>query len=643
MATFAPSSPVIRFGVYEARLRSGELYKDGHRIKLQEQPFQVLVLLLERPGDVVTREELRQKLWPTDTFVDFDTGLNSAIKRLRDALNDSADHPRYIETLPRRGYRFVGPVDGMPVQTGSASETVAALPARLPRRRVWMAAAIVAVALIAAGYFARERIAPRAHPPAGRVMLAVLPFENLSGDPQQEYFSDGLTEEMTTELGRLQPERLGVIARTSAMEYKKKGGDIRRIAGELGVDYVLEGSVRREGERVRISAQLIAARDQTHLWAESYDRDRAGILSLQREVALGIARQIELKLTPQQQQRLASRRPINPEAHDAYLKGRYFFNRPETDQKKVVEYFQDSINKDPGYAAAYAGLADAYAWSVYEQLLPPRELFGRAKAAALKAVELDPTLAEAHASLANVGDFEWQDWDFAPREFQRAIALNPNYANAHAWYAQALAFQGRFQEAEAEIKRAEELDPLNLFIKTQVGWIYMWAGQLDRAMAQWLRVVELDPNFPLVQYNLAGGYEAKGRYPEAIAIYRKALMHQDYTYNWALLACAYAKDGQEAEARKILAKMKERTKREYVSPYLFALLHMALGEKEQALNWLEKGYDDRDSIILNIKVEPQAWLPLREEPRFQALLRRINFPSHWQWLPGHRLIVDKVK
>ncbi len=612
-----------RFGPFEFDPRAGELRKQGLKLKIYGQPLDILEMLLARPGEVVTREELQKKLWPQDTFVDFEHSLNAAINRLRTALEDSSETPRFVETLPRRGYRFVAPVDGAsPAQTLAAP----ALPARLPRPAVWMAVGIAAAVLATAGYIARERFRPVAQPTPGRVMLVVLPFENLSSDPEQEYFSDGLTEEMTTELGRLQPERLAVIARTSAMEYKKKGGDVRRIAGELGVDYVLEGSVRREGERVRITAQLIAARDQTHLWAESYDRDRAGILSLQREVARAIARQIELKLTPHQQARLARVRPINPEAHEAYLKGRYFFNKgPETLQK-AAEYFQEAINKDPEYAPAYAGLADAYAWNVGQMLLPPREWYGRAKTSALKAVELDPTLAEAHASLAFINDlYDW-DWDGALKEGQRAIALNPNYANAHSWYAIHLAGRGRFAEAEAEVKRAEELDPLNLFIKIQVGWIYLWEGQFDRAMAQWQKVIELDPNFSMAHYNLGMGYAAKGKYPEAVAAYRKALSLEDHAYYWGLLGHAHAMAGQKAEARKILAKLKERAQREYISPGSLALVHLALGEKDQALDLLEKAYRDRDPGLVNLTVEPFWWEPLHGEPRFQVVVRRMNFP-----------------
>ncbi len=624
LASQAPQS--VRFGPFEFDPRAGELRKQGLKLKIYGQPLDILAMLLARPGEVVTREELQKKLWPQDTFVDFEHSLNAAINRLRTALEDSSETPRFVETLPRRGYRFVAPVNGaVPAQTEAVPVAMPALPARLQRPSVWMAAGIV-VALVTAGYFVRERFWPKAQPPAGRVMLAVLPFENLSGDAQQEYFSDGLTEEMITELGRLQPERLGVIARTSAMQYKKKGGDVRRIAGELGVDYVLEGSVRREGERVRVSAQLIAARDQTHLWADSYEQDRAGILTLQKEVASAIARQIELKLTPQQQARLAGGRPTNPEAHDAYLKGRYFFNRGPDTLQKAAEYFQEAINKDPDYAPAYAGLADAYAWNVGHMLLPPRELYGNAKAAAVKALELDPTLAEAHASLAFVNDLYGWDWDGALQEYQRAIALNPNYANAHAWYAGHLAVRGRFQEAEAEVKRAEELDPLNLFIKIQVGWIYLWEGQFDRAMAQWQKVVELDESFSMAHYNLGMGYAAKGKYPEAIAAYRKALSLEDHAYYWGLLGHAHAMAGQEAEARKILAKLKQRAKREYISAGGMAMVYLALGEKEQGLNLLEKGYRDRDPGLANLTLEPFWWKPLHNEPRFQALLRRMNFP-----------------
>ncbi len=922
MKLASPPPQTFRFGAYEFDPRAGELRKQGLQLKIYGQPLEILAMLLARPGEVVTREELQKKLWPGDTFVDFEHSLNAAINRLRAALDDSSETPRFVETLPRRGYRFIAnveppeegaeaaPIPGEPLRPGHrlghyrVVEKVGAggmgevyrarderlerdvalkiLPAGkldeaeargrfrtealalarlshpnietlfdfdtecgidflvmgyaagatlaqrleagpLPEKEVATLGGQVASALQEAHekgvvhrdlkpanivitakgqpkildfglakllrgsgelnlsgslaepraitgtlpYMAPEQLRgeaidgrtdiyalgvvlyematgklpftadtapqlieailrqqpvppkslnPRLSPELERITLrclekqpqdryasarevtvelrrlalpltsvwahlplaaprvrrrtrfigvvagvaltalvtamwlfnvaglrdrfvgtgasapitslAVLPLENLTGDPEQEWFVDGVHEELTTQLAQIGSLNK-VISRHSMIRYKQRDKSLREIGRELGVQVVVEGSVRRSGDRVRIAVQLIDALNDRHMFARIYERDLRDAMTLQSQIGRDIAEGLRITLTPQEQARLARSRPVNPEAYEAYLKGRYFFNRPETGHK-AAEYFQEAIRKDPEYAAAYAGLADAYAWtSLGEMLLPPREWFAKAKAAATKALELDPTLAEAHASLAGVGDYEWQDLDSALQEYERAIALNPNYANAHAWYGQHLALRGRFQEAEAEIKRAEELDPLSLFIKVQVGWIYLWAGQLDRAMEQWQKVVELDPNFPLAHYNLGMGYDLKARYPEAIAAYRKALALQDYTYNWAMLAHAYAMAGEEAEARKILAKMKERAKREYVPTVLWAMVHLALGEKEQALNWLEKGYDDRDFLMPNIKLEPFWWQPLRDEPRFQALLRRMNLPGPW--------------
>jgi TolB-like protein len=325
---------IQRFGAFELDLRSGELRKKGVRIRLQEQPFEVLTVLLQRPGEVVTREELRSAIWPADTFVDFDNSLNTAINKLREALGDSADSPRFIETLPRRGYRFIAPVNG--VKPVSASKQLA----------------------------------------TGKIMLAVLPFDNLSGDREQEYFSDGLTEEMINQLGRLHPERLGVIARTSAMKYKHANKGIDQIGSELGVDYVLEGGVRRAGEHLRITAQLIQVTDQTHLWAESYERDLRDALALQSEVALAIASEINVKLTPQQRTRLANTRPLIPAAYEAYLKGRFYWNKRTADGvKKGIEHFEKAIEKDPSCPLAYVGLADSYGTLGFYAYAAPRDAY----------------------------------------------------------------------------------------------------------------------------------------------------------------------------------------------------------------------------------------------------------------------------
>lgn len=618
MTASAPSSRVIRFGAYEARLGSGELYKGGRRIKLQDQPFQVLAMLLEHPGELVTREELHQKLWPTDTFVDFDTGLNSAIKRLRDALNDSADEPRYVETLPRHGYRFIAPVDSAPlVRTGVVPQAVPTVPARLPRPAVWMAAGIVAAALVTAGYFARERFWPGARPPAGRVKLAVLPFENLSGDPEQEYFSDGLTEEMITELGRLQPERLGVIARTSAMQYKKKGGNLRRIADELGVDYVLEGSVRREGDRVRISANLIAARDQTHLWAESYERDLAGILSLQKDVAVAIARQIELKLTPQQQARLAGGRPVKPEAYEAYLRGRELYRRwDEAYFDSAAEYLQKAVQADPTFAPPYATLAQVYSTDM-RYSWEERHLLAETTAA--KALELDDGLAEAHAAMGLVKlRFGW-DWAGAEQEFKRAIELNPNSEEAHTNYGYYLVLMGRIDEGIAEFRRAIELDPLNILPNERLAWAYMKARRFDEAIILLLELKRLEPDAHVVGYQLGIAYAHKGMYREALAEVERVKCTLEC--GWVL-----AVSGRHQEARKLINELIELSRRKYVDPGLMAVTCAGLGEKDEAIKWLEQSYRLRGRFMIYLK-SVHEFDPLRDDPRFQALLRRMNFPD----------------
>ncbi len=413
---------VFRFGAFELDLSSSELRKAGVRVKLPPQPFKVLALLARRPGELATRKEIQQQIWGSETFVDFEEGLNFCIKQIRTALGDDAEAPRYIETLPRRGYRFIAPVE----EPGH---------------------------------------------PAGRTMLAVLPFENLSGDSEQDYFSNGLTEEMITQLGRLQPERLSVIARTSAMTYKGSNKTVDQIGRELGVDYLLEGSVRREGDQVRITAQLIQVRDQAHLWAQSYDRNVSSILAVQGEVARAIAGEIKVAVTPEETRRLASARPVNPDAHEAYLKGRFhWYKLSRVHLDTALDYFQLALEKDPNYALAYVGIA--YVWASRGDcgLVPSREAFPKVKAAALKARELDDTLAEVHELLANVRFFYEWDWGGAEREFQRAIQLNSNSAELRFYYSDFLISMRRPREWKAEIERALELDPFNFFLQCFFGW-----------------------------------------------------------------------------------------------------------------------------------------------------------------------------
>ena len=576
------SPRVVRFGVFEVDLRTGELRRSGLKIRLQDQPFQILAMLLERPGEVVTREELGQRLWPADTFVDFDRGLNTSIKRLREALGDSADNPRFIETLPRRGYRFIAAVEG------------ASRPKLL----------------------------------SGKILLIVLPFENLSGDPTQEYFSDGMTEEMITELARLNPEALGVIARTSAMQYKSTNKGIDQIGHELGVDYILEGSVRRAGNRVRISAQLIQASDQTHLWADSYDRDLEDILTLQGEVARAIAGEIRIKVTPREQTRLASPRPVNRESHEAYLKGRYYWNKfTEEGLRKGLEYFQQAIAIDPGYALAYAGLADSYTilGSGYGYL-PPNEAYPRAKVAAKKALEIDDTLPEAYTSLGAAKLFYDWDWRGAEQVLKRAIELNPSYCTAYELYGFFLQAMGRLNEALREVRRALELDPLSLISNTDVGLGFLLARQYDQAIEQCQKSLEMDPNFIVAHEYLGRAYLEKSMFEESIAEFQKAItLSGGKTRFKAFLGNAYAASQRRGEALKLLHELQEFPTQRYVSSYDIATIYIGLGEKERAFEWLGKAYEERSCFLLWLKVDP-IFDTLRSDPRFQDLLRRMNIP-----------------
>jgi TolB-like protein/Flp pilus assembly protein TadD/predicted Ser/Thr protein kinase len=509
-----------------------------------------------------------------------------------------------------------------------------------PHRRVWAVIGIVAltlgalltllVALNVSGL--RDRWG-RGAGAATIQSLAVLPLENLSGDSQEEYFAEGMTDELITRLAKI--GSLRVISRTSVMRYKGTNKPLPEIARELKVDGVIEGSVLRSGSRVRITAQLIHAATDQHVWAESYERDLRDVLALQDEVAQAIASAIKVKLTPQEQGQLASARPVNPEAYEPYLKGRYYWNKrtPET-LKKSLEYFQQAIEKDPAYSLAYAGLADSYAMlgAGSYQVLPPKEAYPKAEAAATKALELDSTLAEAHASLAwSKMQFDW-DWQGAEREFKQATQLNPGYANAHHWYALYLTITGRHAEALAEDRKAESLDPLSLIISTDVATeALVPTGRYDEAMKQCRKALEMDPHFAEAHSCLADSYEGKGMYQEANAEFQKAfeLSGGNLVY-LSRVGYTYALAGRRGDAIKILNGLKARSKRQFVWPDLLAYIYAALGEKDQAFTWLEKSYDER-CVHLLIDPVPHVriralWDPLRPDPRFQDLLRRMNFP-----------------
>jgi TolB-like protein/Tfp pilus assembly protein PilF len=572
------SARIFRFGVFELDLRAGELRKRGLKIKLQEKPLQVLALLLEHPGEVVTREELRRRLWAADTFVDFDHSVNTAVNKLREALGDSAENPRFIETLPRHGYRFVATL------AGPSRESVAQ---------------------------------PQARPE--KVRLAVLPLENLGGDPGEEHFVDGMTEELITELGGLQPARLGVIARTSTMKYKQTKKGIDEIGRELGVDYVVEGSVRRADGRVRISAQLIQVSDQTHLWAQSYERELSGVLAVQSEVARAIAARIQIQLAPAPRGRLVGTLPTTPRAYELYLKGRYYFNRANPhDHEKALEYFQQAVNEDPLYAAAYAGIADTYVFLALFYGLP-RESALKARNAATKALELNPNLAGAHLSLAIIKVLNDWDWASAEAECRRAIELEPGASEPHRTYGWLLSLLGRHEQAIAETRQGRDLDPLSSNANYDLAFALYRARRYDEAIAQLQKVLELDPKFPPAHVGLGHIYAVQSRYAGALAELVEAGARPELT------AWVHALAGRQAKARKALAEALER-KGAGTSTVVVSVVYALLGEKDKAFECLEQGYHDRDWLMICLRAAPPLD-PLRSDPRFQDLLRRMKFPE----------------
>jgi TolB-like protein/DNA-binding winged helix-turn-helix (wHTH) protein len=616
----SPPSDIVHFGIFQLDLKARELHKAGVKVKLQEQPFRVLALLVERAGQVVTREELQQKVWPTNVYVGFDQGLNNAIKKVRDALGDSADSPRFIETVERHGYRFVAPLSSAPPRP---SEPRFHFGSRTLRNTalIGLATASLIAALV---YWAWHGSDMRDRTSSEKVILAVLPFDNLSRDPDQEFFSDGLTEEMIAQLGKLNPERLTVIARGSVAKYKGSSLAVNQIGRELHADYLVQGSVRRASNRVRITVQLIQVRDQTDLWAESYDRELKDMLTLQDSVSRTIANQIHIALTPARQTPLPSRTNLDPEAYEAYLKGRYYWNKRTADGlQKALIYFQQAIDKDPAYGAAYSGLADCNSGLAWHGFKSPAEALPKANAAALKAIEIDPQSAEAHASLGLVLNHRW-DWAGAEAEFKRALQLDPRYANAHHWYGDNLSATGRHEEALLEAKQALELDPLNLMINTWVGLRYYLARKFDLAIEQGRNTVELDANFAAAHLLLGESYSQMGLHEQGLAeLQTAASLSGNSPLYLAQLAVAHALAGRKTEALPIIAQLQTISGNRYVSPYGLAQIYAALNDKEQTFKWLQVAYDDRAVWMSYLAVDP-VFDGYRSDQRFQDLLRRVH-------------------
>jgi TolB-like protein/DNA-binding winged helix-turn-helix (wHTH) protein/Flp pilus assembly protein TadD len=629
------------FGAFELDARTGELHKQGRRIRLQEQPFQVLTVLLERSGEVVTREELQKKLWPADTFVDFDHGLNKTINKIREALGDSAEGPRFVETVPRRGYRFLAdvkcgdaalvhglelPPKSISTETAEARPELAGKVTLLEHLLPSLASRIAVIALLLLiSSFVAWKIHTWNRPPPVIRSLAVLPLESLSSDASQDYFADGMTDELISDLAQI--SALRVISRTSVMVYKHAREPLPQIARELNVDAVVEGTVLRSGDRVRITAQLIEASTDRHLWSQSYEGELRDTLSLQNTVARAIADQIQINLSSREQAALKNIQVVNPEAYESYLKGRYFWNKRTADGLKVArDYFNKSIQQDPNFARAYSGLADTYAllgdWQF--AVMSSKEALPKAKDAAIRALALDSALGEAHNSLAFCLDgFDW-DFESAGKEFQRALELNPGYATAHHWYAWHLSLLGRYDDAIGEMKKAQNDDPLSLIINSDLAELLLLAHSYDESIQQSRKTIEMDPNFALAHNQLGQALLLQHKNEEAVAELQKAVQLSGNSPTCLTnLARAYVASGRKPEALGILDDLKLRANPNYSYSAEIAMIYASLGDKDHAMTWLQKGFDERFNP--GVLMRP-GFDPLRSDPRFQELLRRVGLP-----------------
>jgi TolB-like protein/Tfp pilus assembly protein PilF len=567
---------LLRFDTFELDTSTGELQNSGTPVRLPPQPSRVLGLLASNAGALVTRDELRGRIWSGDTFVDFEQGLNFCIKQIRAALGDDAKAPKYIETLPRRGYRFLARVE-------------------------------------------RVADAPR------RVTLAVLPFENVGGDADQEYFSDGLTDEMITQLGRLNPDELRIVGRTSSMQYKNTRKTVAEIGAELGVSYVLEGSVRRAGDRMRVTTRLVRAADQSQVWTESYDRNVDDILAVQSDTAYAVAREVNVKLSPRGARRLAVRRPVGTQAHEAYLRGRHFWNqRTQAGFKKGIEHFTSAIASEPEYAEAYDGICDSYVMLACRGVLPVRETFDKAKDAARKALAIDPELGEAHASLAHVRLHAW-DWNGLDADFQRALELSPGHAIAHYWHAEYLMAMGRTDEAVAKVRTARDMDPLSAVLNSSLSMILYLARRFDEAAAVLRSALDVNPDHFLLHFRLGLISTQSSAEGDAVKEMERAVeLSGRSTEALAGLAQAYAAGGRRAEMQSVIDELMRESSRRYVSPYNLSRAWAAARDDERVFMWLERAHEERNPDLIELRTEP-VFDAVRHDPRFDDLLHRVGW------------------
>ena len=630
------SREIARFGPFELDLQTGALTRDGRYERLPVQPARLLQILVSSRGELVTRERLREQLWPQDTFVDFDHGLNNAVNRIREVLRDSASSPRYIQTVPRRGYRFIGELekeeDAAPpvrVEVSAPAQPASQNPNLEARRRIvlrpgWIAAGLaialcVVVTAIGLKWRARTPVAQKAFPITS---LAVLPLKNLSGDPAQEYLADGMTEAVIGRLSMI--HGLRVISRTSVMNFKVTPLSVPEIARTLHVDAIVEGSVIREGSRVRVNAQLIRAATDEHFWSEAYDRELGDALTLESDVAQAISRRVEVTVTGEEHARIVAARHVSPEVYESYLKGRFVERNTRADVERRIAYFEEAIGKDATFAPAYVGLADAY-----EDLgtvmvgAPPSAVRPKVISAARKALELDPDLAEAHVLLARMEQRQWQ-WADAEAEYRQALALNPNDAGAHLALADWLLCQGHVEEALAWSRRGRELDPLGIADIDISSWILFAGRRYDEAIRDYRATLAVRPNDAYALWNLGFALIANDQAKEAIPVLEKAVSVSDHSPGiTGALVSAYAHAGRRADALRVLGDLKRRQRAGYIPAAAFVNAYLGLGDNEQAFAWLERAYEEQSNLLQYVKVFP-FFDPLRGDRRFADLVRRVG-------------------
>jgi TolB-like protein/DNA-binding winged helix-turn-helix (wHTH) protein/Tfp pilus assembly protein PilF len=622
----APTSarPLVRFGTFEVDLTDGELRHKGIKVKLQEQPFRILATLLEQPGTLVTREQLRERLWPADTFVDFEHSLNAAVKNLRRALGDDAENPRFIETVPKRGYKFIAAI----APSGSEPQRkVIELPVEAPsavpgiRRTRTMtlgaAAAILVLVLLAGWLYWRS-----ANNGDAIDSVAVLPFTNANGDPNMEYLADGITENLINSLSQL--PKLRVVALGIVIRYKGQKIDAQKIGRDLNVRAVLIGRVLQPDDHLTIATELVDVTNGSHLWGEQYNREFRDILAVQEEISKEITEKLRPSLTGAERQRLAKRQTVNTAAYREYLMGRhYWLQFRGASLKQALQHFEKAVELDPNYALAHAGVADSYTSFATYRILPPSEAYPKARIAAQKALELDPELSEAYSALGLVSLYDDWDWPAAERAFRRAIQFKPDNAEAHNRYALALAWFERFDEALGEIRRAAELDPLLPRFRVSASQILYHARRYDQAVEEIRQGLSLDPNFFQAHQQLGWVFVQTRAYEAAIAEFKKAKDLGGGSQVEADLAYVYAVSRETDRARTILDELIERSTHTYISPFDIAVVYVGLGDREQAFAWLAKAYDERARPLLGLRINPRLD-SLRSDPRFVALVRRVK-------------------